>query len=252
VRGEHYSGVPAKELSIHGIKTDFGPEHAETFRRDLHPDLRADSATRGGAKPKLRSRLPGLLRRERQLLADPPLSDSDTALRDRAFLPSEAKPEVAREAKDNWSKDDVHWQFGVPPKGNANFAWVQHFNGRIDLVRRIDTGETTIVDLKSSDRAQPEDVTETQLHIYALGYRELTGRDADQVEIYELDDRKRKPRSVDQDFIDDVKKNVKKAADALRSGALGPDPHPKKCSACDYLRMCSVGLRNIKSSASAP
>jgi len=23
--------------------------------------------------------------------------------------------------------DDVCWQFGVPPKGNANFAWVQHF-----------------------------------------------------------------------------------------------------------------------------
>ena len=23
--------------------------------------------------------------------------------------------------------DDVRWQFGVPPKGNANFAWVQHF-----------------------------------------------------------------------------------------------------------------------------
>jgi DNA helicase II / ATP-dependent DNA helicase PcrA len=35
-------------------------------------------------------------------------------------------------------------------------------NGRIDLVRRIDTGETTIVDLKSTDRAQPEEVTETQ------------------------------------------------------------------------------------------
>jgi len=23
--------------------------------------------------------------------------------------------------------DDVRWKFGVPPKGNANFAWVQHF-----------------------------------------------------------------------------------------------------------------------------
>jgi len=36
--------------------------------------------------------------------------------------------------------------------------------GRIDLVRQIDTGETTIVDLKSSDRAQAEDVTEAQLY----------------------------------------------------------------------------------------
>ncbi|MBA3352471.1 MAG: N-6 DNA methylase, partial [Blastocatellia bacterium] len=23
--------------------------------------------------------------------------------------------------------DDVRWQYGVPPRGNANFAWVQHF-----------------------------------------------------------------------------------------------------------------------------
>ena len=45
--------------------------------------------------------------------------------------------------------------------------------GRIDLVRRIDTNEVTIVDLKSSDRAQAEDVTETQLHVYALGYQDL-------------------------------------------------------------------------------
>ena len=31
--------------------------------------------------------------------------------------------------------------------------------GRIDLVRRLDTNETTIVNLKSNDRAQPEEVT---------------------------------------------------------------------------------------------
>jgi DNA helicase II / ATP-dependent DNA helicase PcrA len=118
--------------------------------------------------------------------------------------------------------------------------------GRVDLVRRIDTGETTIVDLKSSDRAQPEDVTETQLHIYALGYRELTGRDADQVEIYELDERKKKSRSVDQDFITEVKRDVREAAVALRSGSLAPKPKPKKCVACDYLRMCSVGLKTVQ------
>ena len=62
--------------------------------------------------------------------------------------------------------------------------------GRIDLVKRIDTDEVTIVDLKSSERAQDNDVTETQLHIYALGYQELTGRDADYVEVYELDEQK--------------------------------------------------------------
>jgi type I restriction enzyme M protein len=29
-------------LALRGIEAGFGPEHADTFRRDLHPDLRAD------------------------------------------------------------------------------------------------------------------------------------------------------------------------------------------------------------------
>lgn len=113
--------------------------------------------------------------------------------------------------------------------------------GRIDLIRRKDTGETTIVDLKSNDRAQPEEVTETQLHTYALGYRELTGQDADLVEIYELDERKRKPRSVDEAFIDDVKKKVREAANALRTGVFTCSPNLGKCRSCDYLFLCNSG-----------
>lgn len=113
--------------------------------------------------------------------------------------------------------------------------------GRIDLVRRVDTGETTIVDLKSSDRAQAEEVTEAQLHIYALGYQDLTGRRPDYVETYELDERKRKPRSVDDDFIAEVKAQTKDAAAALRSGTLPPKPAAKKCGACDYRGMCTSG-----------
>jgi DNA helicase-2/ATP-dependent DNA helicase PcrA len=115
--------------------------------------------------------------------------------------------------------------------------------GRIDLVRRIDTDETTIVDLKSSDRSQPEEVTETQLHVYALGYEQLTGRRADYVEIYELDERKRKPRSVDDDFIEDVKVKVGQAAQALRIGNMPAAPAPAKCRKCDYCGMCSVGTK---------
>jgi DNA helicase-2/ATP-dependent DNA helicase PcrA len=111
--------------------------------------------------------------------------------------------------------------------------------GRIDLVKRIDTGEVTIVDLKSNERAQAEDVTETQLHIYALGYQELTGRNADYVEIYELDKQRQNRRSVDDEFIDDVKRDVRGAADALRKNALVPRPHKKTCGACDYRNLCS-------------
>jgi len=115
-------------------------------------------------------------------------------------------------------------------------------NGRIDLVRRLDTNEVTIVDLKSSERAQAEDVTETQLHTYALGYLELTGNHPDYVEIYELDEGRRKTRSVDDHFIEEVKLRTREAARALRSGSLPPDPARKKCAACDYLGMCPRGL----------
>lgn len=69
-------------LALRGIEADLGPEHADTFRRDLHPDLRAD-----------------------YVIANPPFNDSDWFRKD----------------------DDVRWQYGVPPRGNANFAWVQHF-----------------------------------------------------------------------------------------------------------------------------
>ena len=44
----------------------------------------------------------------------------------------------------NWGQDklldDVRWQYGTPPAGNANFAWLQHMiwhlapNGRIGMV----------------------------------------------------------------------------------------------------------------------
>ena len=115
--------------------------------------------------------------------------------------------------------------------------------GRIDLVRRVDTGEVTIVDLKSNDRAQAEAVTETQLHIYALGYRELTGRDADYVEIYELDEQKQKRRSVDDDFIEDVKRDVRAAAAALRQNVLPASPGKKTCGQCDYINLCSAAIQ---------
>lgn len=114
--------------------------------------------------------------------------------------------------------------------------------GRIDLVKRLDTDEVTIVDLKSNDRAQAEQVTETQLHIYALGYQELTGRNADYVEIYELDEQKQKTRSVDDEFIEDVKHDVQHAASCLRRNELSPRPHSKSCGICDYRNLCSASV----------
>lgn len=112
--------------------------------------------------------------------------------------------------------------------------------GRIDLVKRLDTSEVSIVDLKSSDRAQAEDVTEAQLHVYAMGYEELTGKNADYVEIYELDVGKQKRRSVDEEMLDSIRGQVKNVAGALRANTLNVKPHVKTCGTCDFRRLCSA------------
>jgi type I restriction-modification system DNA methylase subunit len=71
-----------------------------------HAANRFDAATRQIAE----DQAPGKIPKRKVLpvdyvLANPPFNDSDWFRKD----------------------DDVRWQFGVPPKGNANFAWVQHF-----------------------------------------------------------------------------------------------------------------------------
>ena len=114
-------------------------------------------------------------------------------------------------------------------------------SGRIDMVRRADTDEITIVDLKSKDRAQAEDLTETQLHIYALGYRELTGRDADFVETYNLEEREERSRRVDDDLIKDVTAAVRDAARALRENRFPPRPLMRTCRRCDLRGLCGPG-----------
>jgi type I restriction enzyme M protein len=72
-------------LAIRGIEANLGEQSADSFTRDLHPDLKAD-----------------------YILANPPFNISD------------------------WSgkllRKDVRWKkYGVPPVGNANYAWIQHF-----------------------------------------------------------------------------------------------------------------------------
>ena len=70
-------------LALRGIEANLGPEWADSFQHDVHPDLRADF-----------------------ILTNPPFNISE------------------------WGgerlRDDARWKYGVPPVGNANFAWIQH------------------------------------------------------------------------------------------------------------------------------
>ncbi|ODT25804.1 ATP-dependent DNA helicase [Microbacterium sp. SCN 69-37] len=62
-------------------------------------------------------------------------------------------------------------------------------DGRIDLIKRLETDEVSIVDFKSTEDAQKTSMTRDQLSVYALGYQELTGTSADRIQVLNLDDK---------------------------------------------------------------
>lgn len=113
-------------------------------------------------------------------------------------------------------------------------------NGRIDLIKRLDTGEVSIVDFKSSERAQAEDVTRLQLHTYAIGYRQLKGTDADLVEIHNLDEKGKNVREVvDQAMLAATQEAIRAAGDALRDRNLPRvDSWGDSCAKCDLPGIC--------------
>lgn len=113
-------------------------------------------------------------------------------------------------------------------------------NGRIDLIKRIDTGEVAIVDFKSSDRAQAEDVTRTQLHTYAMGYRQLTGKNADLVEVLNLDKEGKSVREVvDDAMLKTTEAEIRRAGNSIRTNKFDRlDRWCDKCQACDVAGIC--------------
>lgn len=112
--------------------------------------------------------------------------------------------------------------------------------GRIDLVRRLDTDELSIVDFKSTDRAQAEDVTRDQLHVYAVGYEELSGERADVIEVLNLDAEGKSTREeVEEPLLVGVRERIRTAGQALRDNDLPRHRHwCGACDRCDLVALC--------------
>ena len=113
-------------------------------------------------------------------------------------------------------------------------------HGRIDLVRRTDTGETSVVDFKSSERAQSDDVTRIQLHLYALGYRERFGKIADLIEVHNLDRGGSVREVVDDALMVQTVETVRNAGDRLRTNRFERLDvyHDTTCGVCDMRGFC--------------
>ena len=111
--------------------------------------------------------------------------------------------------------------------------------GRIDLIRRMDTGEIVIVDFKSDERAPAENITRKQLHVYAVGYKQLTGDNAHLIEVHNLDRGGVVREQVDQQLIQLTLDSVNEAGKSVRENHL---PRLKKgsqrCEDCDVSGLC--------------
>jgi len=119
-------------------------------------------------------------------------------------------------------------------------------DGRIDLIRRLDTNETSIVDFKSSERAQADEITRDQLHVYVVGYEELTGERADLVEVLNLDKKSDSKREVvDDQLLSDIRGKIRHAGEDLRANHL-----PRLASWCGTCERCDLaGLCRNRPSA---
>src|SRR5262249_45504636 len=112
-------------------------------------------------------------------------------------------------------------------------------NGRVDLIRRTDTNEIVIVDFKSDERAQAEDISAKQLHVYAVGYQQLTGKNADLIEIHNLDRSGAKREVIDQNLITSTLEKISHAGKKLRENDLPRlSVWSTTCGSCDMVGIC--------------
>jgi DNA helicase-2/ATP-dependent DNA helicase PcrA len=121
-------------------------------------------------------------------------------------------------------------------------------DGRIDLIKKLDTGETAIVDFKSKEAAQTERTTLDQLHVYALGYAELTGEKADVVEILNLDEAGKIVRTaIDDVMLDSISSRIDVVGNQIRTNDL---PKHKNwcgsCDRCDFASLCRTRPQQIE------
>lgn len=112
-------------------------------------------------------------------------------------------------------------------------------SGRIDLIRRTDTDETAIVDFKSGEDTQPHEMTRLQLQVYAAGYQKATGKDADLVEIHNLEVGHIHREEVEESVIKQTLDRVVDAGKKIRD--LDLPKHSdwcQTCQACDMVGIC--------------
>ncbi|MFO0608959.1 MAG: ATP-dependent DNA helicase [Polyangiales bacterium] len=112
--------------------------------------------------------------------------------------------------------------------------------GRIDVVVRRGDGSVSVVDLKTTHRAQAEALSAAQLRLYALGYEALTGARPRRTEVWELDSLAEHPSDVDDASLADVRALVALVAGRIRRREFPPKPAEERCGACPARGLCGA------------
>lgn len=118
-------------------------------------------------------------------------------------------------------------------------------SGSVDILRYSKTGETSVVDFKTTSRHGSEEVTEDQLRAGVAGYVHSTGQRPDYIEVRDVEAGTQRKQPVDSDLIADVTRRSSEAADALKTGVFEPNPGHEKCERCDFLGLCSAATVKV-------
>lgn len=106
-------------------------------------------------------------------------------------------------------------------------------NGKMDLIKKKNLDgsiEKTIIDFKSTEDAQAYNATIDQLQLYALGYKVLTGGNADFLEIYNLDKNEPNRTEINVRDLDVMKEKIRNAANDIRNNNLDKTCNDPECS----------------------
>ncbi|MFA5144544.1 MAG: ATP-dependent DNA helicase [Candidatus Omnitrophota bacterium] len=121
-------------------------------------------------------------------------------------------------------------------------------SGRIDLIKKKNYEgkyETTIIEFKSSDDVQKRQITIDQLNLYAMGHKELTGQEADYIQIYDLETNTQKPPiPLSESHLEMMEKKIKESADTIRKQSFIRTKNREVCKDCFQYRLCSYGSKH--------
>ena len=112
--------------------------------------------------------------------------------------------------------------------------------GRIDVVKQLDTNEISIVEQKTSEEAQAQEITRIQLGLQSLGFRALTGKANDLIEVQQMNPNGSHHREmVDTEMLAEAERLASAAGEAIRTGRLPRLPMlSSTCESCDPKRVC--------------